>query len=167
MWVLLSYMEPMVWPLHSFIFWVHLAACAGEGNGNPLQCSCLENPRDRGAWWAAVYGVAQSWTRLKWLSSSSSMWDLSSQTTGPTFTPWIGSMESCDYGLDLILKDTGLGDSIDRMLRKWFTIKKPTRDFFFIYINKSNTLIHNIKYFLSPEYLWLTIIGISRFTPNS
>ena len=37
----------------------------GEGNGNPLQCSCLENPRDRGAWWAAVYGVAQSRTRLK------------------------------------------------------------------------------------------------------
>ena len=44
-------------------------SCIGEGNGNPLQCSCLENPRDRGAWWAAVYGVAQSWTRLKWLSS--------------------------------------------------------------------------------------------------
>ena len=46
-------------------------SCIGEGNGNPLQCSCLENPRDSGAWWAAVYGVAQSWTRLKWLSSSS------------------------------------------------------------------------------------------------
>ena len=45
----------------------------GEENGNPLQCSCLENPRDGGAWWAAVYGVAQSWTRLKQLSSSSSM----------------------------------------------------------------------------------------------
>ena len=44
----------------------------GEGNGNPLQCSCLENPRDGGAWWAAIYGVAQSQTRLKWLSSSSS-----------------------------------------------------------------------------------------------
>ena len=44
----------------------------GEGNGNPLQCSCLENPRDRGAWWAAVYGVAQSQTLLKRLSSSSS-----------------------------------------------------------------------------------------------
>ena len=44
----------------------------GGGNGNPLQCSCLENPRDRGAWWAAIYGVAQSWTRLKQLSSSSS-----------------------------------------------------------------------------------------------
>ena len=40
----------------------HLLSCIGEGNGNPLQCSCLENPRDRGAWWAAVYGVAQSWT---------------------------------------------------------------------------------------------------------
>ena len=44
----------------------------GEGNGNPLQCSCLENPRDGGAWWAAVYGVAQSQTQLKRLSSSSS-----------------------------------------------------------------------------------------------
>ena len=47
-------------------------SCTGEGNGNPLQCSCLENPRDGGAWWAAVSGVAQSWTRLKLLSSSSS-----------------------------------------------------------------------------------------------
>ena len=47
-------------------------SCIGEGNGNPLQCSCLENPRDRGAWWAAVYGVSQSRTRLKGLSSSSS-----------------------------------------------------------------------------------------------
>ena len=47
-------------------------SCIGEGNGNPLQCSCLDNPRDGGAWWAAVYGVAQSWTRLKRLSSSSS-----------------------------------------------------------------------------------------------
>ena len=47
-------------------------SCIGEGNGNPLQCSCLENPSDRGVWWAAVYGVAQSQMRLKWLSSSSS-----------------------------------------------------------------------------------------------
>ena len=47
-------------------------SCIGEGNGTPLQCSCLENPRDGGAWWAAVYGVAQSQTRLKQLSSSSS-----------------------------------------------------------------------------------------------
>ena len=45
-------------------------SCIGEGNGNPLQCSCLENPGDGGAWWAAVYGVTQSRTRLKWLSRS-------------------------------------------------------------------------------------------------
>ena len=54
--------------------WLHFhfsLSCIGEGNGNPLQCCCLENSRDRGAWWAAVYGVAQSRTRLKWLSSSS------------------------------------------------------------------------------------------------
>ena len=49
-----------------------LLPCTGEGNGNPLQCSCLENPRDGGAWWAAIYGVAQSRTRLTRLSSSSS-----------------------------------------------------------------------------------------------
>ena len=48
-------------------------SCIGEGNGNPLQCSCLEGPRGRGAWWAAIYGDARSQTRLKWLSSSSSM----------------------------------------------------------------------------------------------
>ena len=50
---------------HQFFFFI------GEGNGNPLQCSCLENPRDGGAWWAAVYGVSQSRTLLKRLSSSS------------------------------------------------------------------------------------------------
>ena len=53
--------------------WLHFhfsLSCVGEGNGNPLQCSCLENPRDGGAWWAAVYAVTQSWTRLKRLSSS-------------------------------------------------------------------------------------------------
>ena len=53
-------------PFHFSLSWI------GEGNGNPLQCSYLENPRDRGAWWAAVYGVTQSRTWLKWLSSSSS-----------------------------------------------------------------------------------------------
>ena len=52
--------------------YVCLCQYIGEGNGNPLQCSCLENPRDGGAWWAAVYGVTQSRTRLKRLSSSSS-----------------------------------------------------------------------------------------------
>ena len=49
-------------------------SCIGGGNGNPLHCSCLESPRDGGAWWAAICGVAQSWTWLKWLSSSSEVY---------------------------------------------------------------------------------------------
>ena len=53
--------------------WATSLSRIGEGNGNPLQCSCLENPRDGGAWWAAASGVAQSWTRLKRLSSSKSI----------------------------------------------------------------------------------------------
>ena len=71
-------------------------SCIGEGNGNPLQCSCLENPKDGGAWWAAVYGVAQSRTRLKRLSSSSSM-DISSIDSSDSWrqkaggwAPWAG-----------------------------------------------------------------------------
>ena len=58
-------------------------SCIGEGNGNPLQCSCLENPRDGGAWWAAVYGVTQSQTQLKRLSSSRSI----HVTEAPTLWP--------------------------------------------------------------------------------
>ena len=56
--------------------WLHFhfsLSCTGEGNGSPLQGSCLESPRDGGAWWAAIYGVAQNRTRLKWLSNSSSI----------------------------------------------------------------------------------------------
>ena len=53
--------------LSDFTF-TFLFSCTGEGNGNTLQYSCLENPRDDGAWWAAVYGVPRSWTRLKRLS---------------------------------------------------------------------------------------------------
>ena len=81
----------------------------GEGNGNPLQCSCLENPRDGEAWWAAVYGVAQSRTRLKWLSSSSRSLVMSDRASHvvpvikePTcqprkhkrgrFNPWVGKI---------------------------------------------------------------------------
>ena len=57
---------------HNWVIHFHFSlSCTGEGNGNPLQCSCLENTRDGRAWWAAVYGVAQSRTQLKWLSSIS------------------------------------------------------------------------------------------------
>jgi len=62
-------------------------SCIGEGNGNPLQCSCLENPRDGGAWWAAVYGVAQSRIRLKLLSSSSSS-SKANMDAGSQFVGW-------------------------------------------------------------------------------
>ena len=75
--------------LFLFLFYFCHRACRilGEGNGNPLQYSCLENSRDRGAEWAAVYGVAQSWTRLKQLSSSSSsMQEPSSSIQDPTHT---------------------------------------------------------------------------------
>ena len=66
-------------------------SCIGEGNGNPLQCSCLENPRDGEAWWAAVYGVAQSRTQLKWLSSSSCLKVYRPRFLGPKwiFLSWV------------------------------------------------------------------------------
>ena len=56
----------------ALLYSLFLKGGSREGSGNPLQCSCLENPRDGAAWWAAVYGITQSRTRLKWLSSSSS-----------------------------------------------------------------------------------------------
>ena len=74
--------------------WLHFhfsLSCIGEGNGNPLQRSCLENPRDRGARWAAVYGVAQSRTRLKWLSSSSGSLHYDSGHINRSFQPGEGS----------------------------------------------------------------------------
>ena len=58
-------------------------SCIGGGNGNPVQNSCLENPRDGGAWWAAVYGVTQSWTRLKRLSRSSSSVSTEAKSRNP------------------------------------------------------------------------------------
>ena len=74
-----------------------LLSCIGEGNGNPLQCSCLENPGDGEAWWAAVYGVTQSQTRLKRLSSSSSSPNLGSSCKWRSLClePWTsGSLRS-------------------------------------------------------------------------
>ena len=67
----------------------------GEGNGNPLQCSCLENPRDGGAWWAAIYGVTQSWTRLKRLSSSSSLLTYPFWHRSPIVSSWKPSFTTC------------------------------------------------------------------------
>ena len=69
-------------------------SCIGEGNGNPVQRSCLENPRDGGAWWAAVSGVAQSRTRLKRLSSSSSVLYLRASALPPQTRHW-RAWQSC------------------------------------------------------------------------
>ena len=82
------------WPtftFHNKIIYHHIGVlCVGEGNGNLLQCSCLENPKDRGAWWAAIYRVAQSWTWLKRLSSSSSRCSIVNSVTYSIrfFTVW-------------------------------------------------------------------------------
>ena len=80
-------------------------SCIEEGNGNPLQCSCLENPRDRGAWWVDVYGITQSWTQLKRLSSSSCFID--------------SKAFDCVYynKLRKILKKTGVPDPLNGLLR--------------------------------------------------
>ena len=95
--------------------WLHFhfsLLCTGEGNGNPLQCSCLENSRDRGAWWAA-----QSRTRLKRLSSSSSMAQLKTclQCRRGGFNPWMG--RSPGEGNDNPFQYSFLGNHMDR--RAW------------------------------------------------
>ena len=76
-------------------------SCIGDGNGNPLQCSCQENPRDGGAWWAAVYGIARSLTRLKWLSSSSSMSCLHSCLV-PLFCLVASKQVCCHYAVSFV-----------------------------------------------------------------
>ena len=81
---------------HHFHFSI---SCIGEGNGNPFQCSCLENPRDGGAWWAAVSWVAQSWTWLKRLSSSSTVWWFSKCGLQTVRSPWdpFGDLQKGNY----------------------------------------------------------------------
>ena len=74
-------------------------SCIGEGNGNPLRCSCLENPRDGEAWWAAVYGVAQSRTRLKRLSSSSSRTVLNLHGSVRACSVW-ATLHCCEWALE-------------------------------------------------------------------
>ena len=112
--------------------------CIGEGNGNPLQCSCLEDPRGGGAWWAAVYGVAQSWTRLKQLSSSSSSADLSlllvififitcSRYCLPGFSTQIGffSLVICEYFVEWYC-DTILITCPFQIYQYSYLLKNPT-----------------------------------------
>ena len=81
--------------------------CTGEGNGNPLQCSSLENPRDRGAWWAAVSGVAQNRTQLKRLSSSSRTWLASSLPLGLYSSDTLSELP-CPFNLKFNISPTFL-----------------------------------------------------------
>ena len=97
-----------VFTLSTSSAWATSLSRNGEGNSNPLQCSCLENPRDGRAWCAAVYGVAQSQTRLKWLSSSSS--------TSSTRTIMLGGKKKL---LSIILKSWHLGNNITVIITKY------------------------------------------------
>ena len=112
-------------------------SCIGEGNGNPLQCSCLENPRDGGAWWAAIYGVAQSRTRLNRLSNSSSRSNLAS---GSNHEDW-RSVLQVDY-IPHIFPSTDLKQLVHYFYRNIF--------------NKSQVYSYNmlmIKFFArAPAY---------------
>ena len=108
----------------------------GEGNGNPLQCSCLENPRDGRAWWAAVYGVAQSWTQLKRLSSSSSRWgwsvDACSEMGQLGFLVWMvrSETEIRDYPRVFGLRSVGMEAPTEmRKLIVWVIITGFIRSF--------------------------------------
>ena len=93
-------------------------SCIGEGNGNPLQCSCLENPRDGGAWWAAVCGVAQSRTRLKQLSSKDKI-----------ATNWL----KCHKNNVMV------------MMLKWFGVKSSQHSQHLKYICNSFYVLHSLK----------------------
>ena len=96
-------------------------SCIGEGNGNPLQCSCLENPRNGGAWWAAVCGVAQSRTRLKQPSSSSSTWK---QPRCPSTDEWVKELwYVCTVAYYSAIKR----NTFDSVLMRWLNLKPVTQ----------------------------------------
>ena len=117
--------------------WLHFhfsLSCIGEGNGNPLQCSCLENPRDKGSWWAAVYGVAQSRTRLKWLSSSSMQFCFycSTETEVPTLIFLLVTKSDCPLAIS---KDpislVPLRTATSSLLRLWRHLRGSKQTEFF------------------------------------
>ena len=87
-------------------------SCIGKGNGNPLQCSCLENPRDGGAWWAALYGVAQSQTWLKQLSSNSRV--------------------GCHFPPPGDIPDLGIEPASAALAGRFFTPEPPVKPFFYL-----------------------------------
>ena len=110
-------------------------SCIEEGNGNPLQCSCLENPRDGGAWWAFVYGLTQSQTRLKRLSSNILAWGIPWTEKPVGFSPW--------------------------SLQEWDTTEATKQELFYLVfptpcslatLSFSHNKIYNLKMFISHSY---------------
>ena len=124
--------------------WATSLSRIGEGNGNPLQCSCLENPRDGGAWWAAVYGVAQSRTRLKRLSSSSSSKGFARSSAG--------KKSACNAG------DLGLISGLGRSPREansyplQYSCLENSMDYIVYGVAKSRTWLNDV-YFLKAIYI--------------
>ena len=142
-------------------------SCVGEGNGTPLQCSCLENPRDGGAWWAAVYGVAQSRTRLKQLSSR----------IHPVITQWLNCHSGVNDHRDWRYSITHNASTASISGRHWLwhaeeagSIKnlKEGRNHPQIHICMSICVEKSIQYCISSKsesvYIW--VIGFGVFFPN-
>ena len=117
------------------IFHFHFSlSCTGEGNGTPLQCSGLENPRDGGAWWAVVYGVAQNRTQLKRFSSSSSSSSIQLDNKTPNIQfrngnrIWTNTFPKNTYnGQQVLEKALNLPDHQRNAKRKNGWLRKPFR----------------------------------------
>ena len=123
--------------------WVTSLSWTGEGNGNPLQCSCLENPRDGGAWWAAIYGVAQSQTRLKRLSSSSTV----------NLVPQ-GSRLSQYFQVKILME---CSDQVNFLF-----LKNPSEYFYYEYVAiYHQTLILTVLFFLTVNQVHNNTYGLS------
>ena len=145
----------------------------GEGNGNPLQCSCLENPRDGGAWWAAVYGVAQNRTRLKWLSSSSSSssvsWGFPGGSSGkePAFDagdPGLipGSGRSPEEGIGYPLWYSCWRIPMNRGAR-WATVHGDTTEWLTLwgFPGGSDSKESTCKAGVQKTWVWLIVLGVN------
>ena len=148
--------------------WLHFhfpLSCIGEGNGNSLQCSCLENLRDRGVWWAAFYGVAQSRTRLKWLSSSSSsilVFKNSSSSSLVVIVIWPYWHHCCDLcfqNLSLlvgfILASSGLKEPPSEPVRSVIFISLPRKFMQFLFFRTD--------YILAATFQWPLQLKVINF----
>ena len=124
-------------------------SCLGEGNGNPLQCSCLENPRDGGAWWAAVYGVAQSWTRLKRLSSSNNRPQLCCLWKVLCLRSWLGESQNVNgSGRECFRCMNTLGTWWPGLLTLF---SLPSKFMNFLSLDRGPSLALFLPFFLSSE----------------